>query len=353
MAGPVVTAANDSLRAQRLDRGWSQTRLAHELLRTATAAGVALPDPSSLVPQISRWENGRKEPGEFYRKLLRTIYRASDRDLGLTTTEADRSETRSGDGELPGGRLGYALSRASRVDLAVVEDIILVADGLRRLDRRFGAATVIGELDALLRQVTDLQQHSMTPEPRRRLAQVVADVATLLGWLSLDGGRPERAWQHFQAGARAAAEAGDRLLEAFTIAESGYVLLAAHRPAEALVRIEAGEAALGKLAIQSCAPGSLPPEPKRSPNAATTLPAARHSMVRCATCMPRTAARLLPRTSTTSTTGTYTAGPATASPRFATQTRCGSSRKPSHRPTPASCARRPVWSSTSPQHTPP
>ena len=88
----------------------------------------------------------------------------------------------------------------------------------------------------------------MTPEPRRQLAQVVADVATLLGWLSLDGGRPERAWRHFQTGALAAAEAGDPLLQAFATAESGYVLLAADRPHDALARIDAGESALDGIA---------------------------------------------------------------------------------------------------------
>jgi transcriptional regulator with XRE-family HTH domain len=248
-AGGGVVAArgqpgpNDTLRACRIDRGWSQDRLAHELLRAATAAGLTLPDPTTLVPQISRWENGRKEPSEFYRRLLRNVYRASDRDLGLDPTASERADR----GELPGARLGYALSRGARVDLTVVEDVKLIADGLRRLDRRFGAATVTAELEALLAGVCDLQQHSMTPEPRRQLAQVVADVATLRGWLSLDAGRPERAWKHFQTGTRAAVEAGDPLLEAFATAESSYVLLAANRPAEALVRIEAGEAALGRV----------------------------------------------------------------------------------------------------------
>lgn len=70
---------------------------------------------------------------------------------------------------------------------------------------------------------------------------------TLLGWLSLDAGRPERAWRHFQTGARAAAEASDPLLEAFAIAESGYVLLAADRPDDALARIDAGESALADV----------------------------------------------------------------------------------------------------------
>jgi tetratricopeptide (TPR) repeat protein len=250
---PVSPRANTQLRGQRLDRGWSQGRLAQELRRAAGEHGVELPPAATLIPQISRWENRRKDPGEFYRRLLRRIYRASDHNLGFATIVPPRFAApgaispQAHAGDQPGLRLAYALSRASRVDAAVIEDVRAVADGLRRLDRRFGALTVADALQALLHQTSQLAQHSMTPEHRRQLLKVVGDVATRLGWLSLDLDRRERSWQFFQTGARAAAEAEDPMLHAFTLAESGYVLLAVDRRTEALARVDAAEVVLGSV----------------------------------------------------------------------------------------------------------
>ncbi len=72
------------LKVARAARGWSQTRLVHEIGRRAQAAGFAVMSQPSLRTALSRWENGHVVPDGVYRRLLREIYGLTDAELGLT-----------------------------------------------------------------------------------------------------------------------------------------------------------------------------------------------------------------------------------------------------------------------------
>src|ERR1700712_4424788 len=80
------TAMTSRIRAARMDRNWSQTRLIAELERVGLRHGVNLPGRETLKSRVSRWENGHAKPDEFYRQLLREALGMDDRELGLDTT---------------------------------------------------------------------------------------------------------------------------------------------------------------------------------------------------------------------------------------------------------------------------
>jgi hypothetical protein len=88
-----------------------------------------------------------------------------------------------------------------------------------------GAASLFGDLSRHLQRVTAFRHASMTGANRQRLASIAGDVATLMGWQSLDTGRTARAWKYFRGAADAAREAENPALHAFAIAEAAYIPL--------------------------------------------------------------------------------------------------------------------------------
>jgi ATP/maltotriose-dependent transcriptional regulator MalT len=113
-----------------------------------------------------------------------------------------------------------------------------LTDVYRRMDRRLGAADLFEDLTRHLNRVTAFRHASMTGADRQRLASIAGDIATLMGWQSLDTGRTARAWKYFRLAADAATEAENPVLQAFAIAEAAYIPLLGgnHRAALPLLR---------------------------------------------------------------------------------------------------------------------
>jgi transcriptional regulator with XRE-family HTH domain len=74
------------LRDARRARGWSQAQLMHALRRQAAEEGLAVPSAESLRIMVSRWENGRIQPDETYRRYLCAAYGTDATSLGLRDT---------------------------------------------------------------------------------------------------------------------------------------------------------------------------------------------------------------------------------------------------------------------------
>lgn len=246
---------NALLFSRRIERGWSQARLVSQLRSVAAERGSELPAASTLIQQVSRWENGHKEPSDFYRDLLRRVYHCSDRDLGFARVrdvvrprpqdEVEVIPPGSPGNEPPGMRLSMALARASRVDALVVDDLRELVDGYRRMDRRFGSRPVFAGLGSLLDQALKLGEHSMRLDHRMALAGVAGDTSTLMGWLALDANRTDDAWTHFRRGAQAAREAEDPFLLAFALGESAYALMQLGWMTDAVTVLDEAETQLG------------------------------------------------------------------------------------------------------------
>lgn len=65
----------------RRDRGWSQSQLVAKMRAVAAHDGEQLPDWEALRVQVSRWERGRHQPGDYYRRLLARVYEVGEHDL--------------------------------------------------------------------------------------------------------------------------------------------------------------------------------------------------------------------------------------------------------------------------------
>jgi tetratricopeptide (TPR) repeat protein len=231
MAEPPIGA---KLRTALEEKGWSYTRLIAEMRRVAGRQGKTLPTTASLVAMLSRWLNGHERPSRFYREILSGALGLDQAELESTnghelavTLPADGSEDRL-----------LVVEYRGHVDGALLDDLEALTDVYRRMDRRLGAADLFEDLTRHLHRVTAFRHASMTGADRQRLASIAGDIATLMGWQSLDTGRTARAWKYFRLAAEAAREAENPALQAFAVAEAAYIPLLSgnHRAALPLLR---------------------------------------------------------------------------------------------------------------------
>jgi hypothetical protein len=115
------------------------------------------------------------------------------------------------------------------------ETIGLLADQIentRRLDRRFGAVTLLGALRLHAEHIDSLFTHATSAATRRALATVLTDAHTLAGWQSLDRGEVSAAWEHYRQACDAAHASESPALLAHALAERAVVLADIGRTAE-------------------------------------------------------------------------------------------------------------------------
>src|ERR1700737_2893934 len=74
------------LAAARRARGWTQAQLLRAVRRQARLEGHELPPDATLRVTLSRWENGRHQPGPLYQRLLAEALEATEADLGFAAT---------------------------------------------------------------------------------------------------------------------------------------------------------------------------------------------------------------------------------------------------------------------------
>lgn len=221
------------LKQERERHGWSLRRLAKELRQQAALEGNQLPADSSLVSMICRWEKGQR-PDISYRYLFRKVYGQTDAALGFTP-EAGTEPTSVPLLQAPGGQ-------PARVDPALLDDLQALTNSYRRMDRRLGAPAIYEEMTRHLHRVMSLRAASMSTVDRQRLGGVIADVAALIGWQALDMDNAAEAWRHFKTASAAAREAGHLTLQAFSVAETGYISLLSGNARGAIPLLEQAEA---------------------------------------------------------------------------------------------------------------
>src|ERR1700691_4912996 len=139
----------------------------------------------------------------------------------------------------PDAELLQQITAARAIDRPVIRVLQDETDGIRLLDRRMGAPAVAGKLEAHISHLENSLCYSLRPGSRQWLASVLADASALAGWQAIDMGRLRRAWEHFERATRAAREAGDKSLLAFSAGEQAYVLLDLQQPDDALAMVQA------------------------------------------------------------------------------------------------------------------
>jgi tetratricopeptide (TPR) repeat protein len=126
--------------------------------------------------------------------------------------------------------LARLVATSSRVEPETLDLLASLVENTRRLDRRFGAATLLGALRLHAEHVEHLLTYATDPAVRRALAVILTDAHTLAGWQSLDRAEIDRSWRHYGKACDAAQIAETSALHAHALAEQAVVLADVGQP---------------------------------------------------------------------------------------------------------------------------
>jgi transcriptional regulator with XRE-family HTH domain len=221
------------IKQRRQARGWSQVQLACRLQEAAAREGRVLPDVRQLKSTISRWENGRARPDWQNQALL-------ERVLGVPALGSEANEPPQQSFSLE------ATLQQARFGIDEALDTLRVqVELVRRLDGSLGARAALQQARALLTDASERLMYSVCSEDRRRTGALVADLASLVGWQSLDAGDGHEAWRSFEQAKAAAREAGDNALLAHAMGEQSIALLDVGRAGDAAALINDARSQVG------------------------------------------------------------------------------------------------------------
>lgn len=221
------------LRDARLRRGWSQMRLISELQTAAARRGARLPDTAVLKTQISRWENGRREPDAFYRSLLQDTFDLTAPELGFPTSPEPAGSTYGSE----------PLNKAVSPDLLNALQVSL--GQLATLDAATGPQTVLALAREQARFVTGLVRGATGPN-RADVSRVATRLSEFTGWLHQDAGDLDDAVRWTDQAVDLAAEANDPELIAYVAMRRSNIASDRRDNRDALTR---ASAALGTPAL--------------------------------------------------------------------------------------------------------
>lgn len=205
----------------RKRRGWTQTRLQHELRAAAGRLGMTLAAPSSLRVTISGWENGRHTPDAPHSALLQEAFGLPAEALGLAEPaddlDADEVALRS-------------LVRRPSTELSPEVSAYFVGQLAEhvRMDNLTGPAFVVDTVVGQLAQV-----HALPGAEAQRIA---ARYAEFTGWLLHDSGETTKALRYTDQAVDLAEAAGDDHLSIYNLMRKSNVLssLGEHQRADVI-----------------------------------------------------------------------------------------------------------------------
>lgn len=227
----------------RVERGWTKDQLIHELRRAGARRKKRLVSSESISRRIAVWENQGGAVSDYYRELLCDAYGMSAVDLGIVELPAE-----------PAPETVELIERLalSTLDSGLVELLRAHTQSIRMLDRRLGGATIYKQTTAHVEQIEQLVRYALPGADREAAADELGQAAALGGWQALDMGRLDEAWRLHEVATAAARESGQPAGLAYARAQQGYVLLDAHRAADARTVIQHAQQQFG-----SSVPGVL------------------------------------------------------------------------------------------------
>lgn len=177
-------------------------RLIRELQTAAGRRGAVLPDASVLKTQISRWENGRRAPDEFYRSLLQDAFELTAPELGFPALV-----------EAPDCTYGpEPLNKAASPELVNALQASLIQ--LATLDAAAGPQTVLALAREQARFASGLVRGAAGRD-RADVSRVATRLSEFTGWLHQDAGDLDGAVSWTDQAFDLATEAGDPDLVAY------------------------------------------------------------------------------------------------------------------------------------------
>lgn len=140
-------------------RGWSRTRLVHEMRTVARQQRLGeLPAEDSLKRMIRMWANGSRGLSEFHAGLLTSVFGIP---FAIGNQEPPPPSAAGDEDQAAEVKARVERSRA-RVDTGLVELLEMQTDGLRSLDRRLGAVQLLAQSTAHVEQITSLLRYSLS-----------------------------------------------------------------------------------------------------------------------------------------------------------------------------------------------
>jgi hypothetical protein len=169
------------------------------------------------------------------RRLLESIFDTSAAELlgppqrpgvadDALQAAADYAPTTMADWERQAAEVARLVALSGRVDQEALDLLALQVESTRRLDRRFGAATLLGALRLHAEHIEHLLMYATDADVRRSFAAVLTDAHALAGWQSLDRGEIVQAWRHYAKSCDAAMATGSTSLYALALAKQAVVL---------------------------------------------------------------------------------------------------------------------------------
>lgn len=166
------------LRAARIDRGWSQSRLIHAIACQATSEGLMTPGTESMRVMVSRWENGHTQPDETYRRLLCAVYDADEAALGIVAAPT------------PGG--AGASVHPPEASAFLVAHLQRTLAELASADNHMGSAAVLPAAESEAHLLSTLAAGTSGPL-RNEILMLASRYAEFCGWLRQDAGDTDAA----------------------------------------------------------------------------------------------------------------------------------------------------------------
>lgn len=182
-------------------------------------------EPGTIsVRHLQRLAAGRRSDGRPLGPVQPATARLLEHIFGTNIDELLASPTAQEHADDPTVELHQMLHAASQVNDATIATLNDQLSSIRRLDRQLGAVVAHDEALTKIDQVTRLLTHSLSSNVRERLAAFLSELHCLAGWQTLDLGKVNRSWQHYELANAAALQSGGPSFAALAIAGRAFVL---------------------------------------------------------------------------------------------------------------------------------
>jgi transcriptional regulator with XRE-family HTH domain len=227
-----VTNENHQLREARLSRGWTQEDAAEQLGYVMLERGVL--DPGVDGNMWSRWERGVHQPGPRYLPYLVALFDRSAEELSLGTGNQGLEHLAATTMELVDGVATMGLG----------EDMVCsVERAAHQLCRAYSTtvpAVLIPQVQARLRQMSQLERKRLTPRQHERFLAAAGWLYLLLAALHCDIGQQQAAAACRDAALYLGQEGNDPDIIGWAWETESWFALFEGRPQDSLAAAEEG-----------------------------------------------------------------------------------------------------------------
>jgi transcriptional regulator with XRE-family HTH domain len=209
-----------SIREGRQTRGWSQSRLQHEICQAAKQEGHAV---GVTVQMISRWENGHKRPDDMYRRLLVEVLGLREQGDDVQRRDFLRRAGGVAASVVVGDVMGTEMlelasaMQPTGVTSAMLDHAERTVFSMHDNFAKVPPVELLPVVNQHLRATTSLLKAGQPVAYRRRLCSIAGHLAGFRAWLMFDVRKTGEADAWYETALQPAQEAGDDALAAWLL----------------------------------------------------------------------------------------------------------------------------------------